>query len=203
MIPATRVSRPKRTGSRTAVSAGRSAGDALAADLRPPLTAQHPALVLGRSAPNAVLLVGGDRELETGIERRARPAERLRGLDLFDGHPGDTDREKEIWVEIPAGGVITPVQVVPVVADRCEQDFLRLWLDVCGMPRQRVSPLPRRPRARGFGDGRPHSEHMLSLVRSPLRASRRSPETAHVLLVAFTTSPCSAAPCSPRPMNPR
>src|SRR5690606_20191931 len=82
------------------------AGAALAGH---PLTAQRPALLLGRPTPDAAVLVGHQRVLEALGLDVAGAAHGLGALDLLDGRAGGADREEEVGVGVATGAVVTPV----------------------------------------------------------------------------------------------
>src|SRR5690606_18906351 len=73
------------------------------------LLAQLAALLLGGTAPDAGVLVGGDGELETRGLGVALVADGLGVGDLLDRRAGGADREEEIRIGVAAGGVATPL----------------------------------------------------------------------------------------------
>src|SRR5579862_5303488 len=75
---------------------------------RPPRPPQRPPLLLRRAAPHAVLLVGGDGELEARGPHGAPRAHRLGGGDLGDRRPGRADREEQRAVGVSARGEGAP-----------------------------------------------------------------------------------------------
>ncbi len=93
---------------------GASDGDALRTAGGQPGLAQLAALLLGGAAPDARLLVGGQREIETRLERVTGMADALGGVDLVDGGPGRANGEEEVRFGVAAGGRAAPVVRVPV-----------------------------------------------------------------------------------------
>ena len=91
-----------------------SDGDALRAAGGQPGLAQLAALLLGGAAPDARLLVGGQREVEAGLERVAGVADTLGGVDLVDGRAGRANGEEEVRFGVAAGGGAPPVVRVPI-----------------------------------------------------------------------------------------
>ena len=89
-------------------------GGALRAAGGQPRLAQLAALLLGGAAPDAGLLVGGQREVEAGLERLAGTADALGRLDLVDGRAGRADGEEEVRFGVAAGGRAPPVVRVPI-----------------------------------------------------------------------------------------
>src|SRR5262249_22854622 len=83
--------------------------------LREPGLAQLAAFLFGRAAPDARLLVGGERELETLVVHVAGGADSPGRLDLLEGGPGAADREEDVGVGIAARGATAPRVHVPVV----------------------------------------------------------------------------------------
>lgn len=105
-----------------------SAGDPLPTDFRSPFAAQDAALVLGGGAPNAVFLVRSDGELQAGLLGGAGATELLGSLDLLDRSSGHADGEENFRIKIETRGVVTPLQVVPMMAGSEQSDDLSLGL---------------------------------------------------------------------------
>ena len=101
-------------GRMRARDAAGSDGDALRAAGGQPGLAQLAALLLGGAAPDARLLVGGQREVEAGLERVAGAADALGRFDLVDGRAGRANGEEEVRFGVAAGGRASPVVRVPV-----------------------------------------------------------------------------------------
>ena len=87
---------------------------ALRATRRQPRLAKLAALLLGGAAPDARLLIGGEREVEAGLERFARTADTLGRLDLVEGGAGRADGKEEVRFGVAASGRTPPVVRVPI-----------------------------------------------------------------------------------------
>ena len=79
-----------------------------------PGLAQFAALLLRRPAPDAGLLIGRQRKLETGLARLALHTNRLGRFNLLNRGPGAADRKEQVRVGAAAGCLIAPVVHVPL-----------------------------------------------------------------------------------------
>jgi predicted membrane-bound mannosyltransferase len=95
--------RVRRTAAQGAAVEAIGRSDCDAATLTLALTAQRAALVLVETAPDASILVGRKRELETFFSDIARVADALRSVHLVHGRSSRADREEELGVLVTAG----------------------------------------------------------------------------------------------------
>src|SRR5581483_1170902 len=79
-----------------------------------PGLAQLAPLFLGRPAPDARFLVGGEGELEARALHVALGAHRFGGGDLLERDPGRPDREEQVRVRVATGRARSPVGKVPL-----------------------------------------------------------------------------------------
>jgi hypothetical protein len=80
----------------------------LGASLACPLSADHPAFLLGESAPDARVLIGIEGELETLGANLALTAHLPRLFELEQGEAGGADREEQFWVRVAAQCLVPP-----------------------------------------------------------------------------------------------
>jgi hypothetical protein len=73
------------------------------------VTTNRTALIFGEPAPNAGVLRGVQRPLEARLLHRAHRADGFRGFDLCQSRAGRPDREKELWVDVPARSLVAPI----------------------------------------------------------------------------------------------
>jgi len=101
----------KKWGPVTAEERSTSRG---AATGRQPGLAKLAALLLGGAAPYPRLLVGGESELQTGLQGVARGAHVLGRLDLVDGRTRRPHREEQVGLGMPTCRQLPPVFCVPL-----------------------------------------------------------------------------------------
>jgi hypothetical protein len=95
--------RVRRTAAQGAAVEAIGRSDRDAATLTLTLTAQRAALVLVKTAPDASILVGRKRELETFFPDVTRVTDALCSVHLVHGGSSRADREEELGVLVTAG----------------------------------------------------------------------------------------------------